>query len=77
MKTPEWRFLYKCRMCGAIDDNTVTGNKGHVLVTLSEVSARGVCTKFGIPVAMTSIHSCKNGDIGISDLQGAVEYPAQ
>ena len=75
MKT-EWRILYKCRMCGCLDSNTVTGGE-IAQVAVAKAIINGVCSDFGIPVCRTSTHRCQSGAIGVMDLQGAAEYPVK
>jgi len=37
---------------------------------LVECTVSGSCGRFGIPVLMTSIHTCEDGAFGITDLIG-------
>jgi len=63
------RVLYKCRNCGAIDRSTC-GSETNCHMALVECTVSGSCGRFGIPVLMTSIHTCEDGAFGITDLIG-------
>lgn len=61
---------YKCRRCGEIEGSV------HVpccLVALSNINTNGKTPReWGMQIGITDIHSCNDGNLGISDLIGAV-----
>ena len=59
---------YKCRRCGEVVDGAITGEK-NVVPFLIEIECGHMPP--GIPQAMTDIHHCPDGGIGVSDLIGA------
>jgi len=65
----EYRFLYKCRVCGRIDDSEGCSfpNDPQVAGTLT-YATMGIKGE-NVPV-MTSVHKCPGGDWGIVDLIG-------
>lgn len=75
MKT-EWRILYKCRLCGALEGNTV-GSYQTTSDAIREACVHGQSRSSGIPVTMVKPHHCQNGATGVADLQGTAEYPVK
>jgi hypothetical protein len=73
----EYVFVYKCRKCGALSDGAVTGNESVATNTLIELITTGRSRTIGASVNLASIHSCKDGGFGISDLQGFEERKSQ
>jgi hypothetical protein len=71
--TIEYRFEYKCRRCGCIDDSAATTNEclAHLELINSYLHLpKELYDPKGHSVGMYSTHLCKDGGIGISDLQG-------
>ena len=63
-------LLYRCRQCYCIDNSTHVPN---IMRALTDINIFGVTQNRGIKARMTSVHICKNGGWGISDLIGAEE----
>jgi hypothetical protein len=65
---------YKCRKCGKIEQNIHAPDATYALLlimnghydTLEKIWG-------GMPVRQHSIHCCKNGEYGVSDLIGCIE----
>jgi len=71
MKTA--KFQYKCRQCGAIEENPCTPSETGAFMTLNAALLGCTPSSFkisGNPVTMTSIHPCGDGNVGVSDLIG-------
>lgn len=62
-------LLYKCRLCGETKGNT---HAPHLLICLAHLlGGHNQPEKWGpMPVTMNSLHSCKDGRLGVSDLVG-------
>ena len=62
----EYRFTYKCRLCGKEFDNAKTGNKevakSELMLFTAEYSSAYVTRYFP--------HYCNDNDIGIADFIG-------
>lgn len=72
----EARFLYKCRLCGKIDDKTCCGPE-YAMTRIIEAMRDKAPSLPGIRVQMTGVHFCDRKEIdavgsrvGISDLIG-------
>lgn len=71
-----YRALYKCRLCGEIDDSLVTDNEILVVLTMATLCVGGSlpqsCGNSNVIQAPTlySIHICKDGNHGFSDFVG-------
>lgn len=67
------KFQYKCRLCGAIEENPCMP-VGDALVNLLHAlwkdGAPSDLKLPGNPVDMTNIHPCGDGNCGVSDLIG-------
>lgn len=65
-------FEFKCRRCGEVHTGA-TGNKSIVFANLVSLSTNTLLPKLdiGVPEVLLSIHNCKDGGYGISDLIGA------
>ena len=66
----EYKFIYKCRRCGQFDDSLVTGGGISRPIQLLVNATLGVSSEAMAPNIL-SVHACKDGGIGVSDLQGA------
>ena len=66
-------FLFKCRKCGEIHGSLETAWENIFIILIQTVVSGQSDSKWGIPLRMLEIHSCDNGDYGISDLIGAVK----
>ena len=66
----ESRFLYKCRLCGKIDDSLCTAEE-NAMPRLTEcvIFGKSVGGK-GMSVDMFGTHCCEDGTMGVSDLIG-------
>lgn len=67
----EYRAIYKCRLCGeefvsAVTRNTDISIKNIVLMT----AECDVKQKILNPVTKLSMHSCKDGSMGLADFWG-------
>lgn len=67
----EYRAIYKCRLCGEEFESAVTTReniamKHMVIVTTGYKSTENI----GTPVTETSMHSCKDGSMGLADFLG-------
>ena len=66
----EYRFIYKCRLCGGTNENTCVGN----VVTAQNMLIRACLgnPKIGNQdtVEILTTHICMDGQMGIADLQG-------
>ena len=71
-KAVDRAFIYKCRLCGEMDRNPfMFCDTFKVIEILTDIAIRGHHrTPNSGAVNNTSIHICKNGGVGISDLQG-------
>lgn len=61
---------YKCRRCGEVVQRPHVPdiNIAMACLIINKVTPKG----WGIQVGMTDIHGCKDGDLGLLDLIGAV-----
>ena len=57
-----YKGMFKCRLCGAVYENSVTGTK--------KVAMREVETVIIRNAPEMTVHFCKNGSFGISDFLG-------
>lgn len=66
----DYGYVFKCRLCGELKASPCFyAERTEALMRLLRIVNEGSCTN-GFTVTDTDIHSCANGDIGISDLQG-------
>ena len=66
----EARFLYKCRLCGKVDDSLCTGVQNAMPRLIEAVLfGKSVCGK-GMGVNMFDTHCCEDGSMGVTDLIG-------
>jgi hypothetical protein len=69
-KKVDYGFVYKCRLCGELKTNPrFYAERNEALTRLLNIMLHGSYTN-GFTVTDTDVHTCANGDIGISDLQG-------
>lgn len=67
----EYQAIYKCRLCGKEFKSAVTTDTNIVIkhmlsVTIAYKSAEYI----GAPVTELSMHSCKDGSMGLADFLG-------
>ena len=67
----EYWAIYKCRLCGGEFYSKLTGNedvaiKNMLIVTVGYVTPGYMST----PVTETTMHSCKDGSLGLADFMG-------
>jgi len=64
-------YMYKCRICGEIKQGP-TGYFSiiHAVITLNELNSESITFQNGSPVAITDLHNCVDGSLGIADLIG-------
>jgi hypothetical protein len=75
-KTKEdWAFVYKCRLCGETERNPfLFASYSEVIGILVDIEINGSHkTQHSGTVHQTSLHTCKNGGVGVSDIQGMVQ----
>jgi len=67
----DYTFMYKCRLCGETHTGSMLTSEDsgpaatHLRNSFSKVETAPEIKPF-------RVHLCKNGDVGVSDLQGAV-----
>jgi len=66
----QYRFIYKCRLCGAEEENPVTGNESLASNALLTVAVYGKDLTSKSYITLLSVHVCSDGSHGIADLQG-------
>jgi hypothetical protein len=74
-KTKEdWAFVYKCRLCGETERNPfLFASYSEVIGILFDIETNGAHkTQHSGTVHQTSLHTCKNGGVGVSDIQGMI-----
>lgn len=71
-KNQDFGFVYKCRLCGKLETNPrFYGHRYKAIKKLVEIETVGCCTD-DRSITTTSLHTCKDGNLGISDLQGII-----
>ena len=66
----DYGYVFKCRLCGELKASPIFyAERNEALTKLLDIMLHG-SSHNGFAVTDTDIHSCANGDIGISDLQG-------
>lgn len=69
-KKADYGYVFKCRLCGELKVNPrFYTERTEALMRLLQIVNEG-SSHNGFAVTDTDLHSCANGDIGISDLQG-------
>lgn len=66
----DFYYIYKCRLCGKLVKNISFYTTRTWAVTRLLTILRDGSYTSGSTVTLTDIHSCANGMIGITDLQG-------
>ena len=73
----DWAFVYKCRLCGETHRNPFLSTDRFLVIGFLvdiEINGSHKTTHSGT-IHETSLHTCKNGGVGISDIQGVVPSP--
>ena len=70
----DWAFVYKCRLCGETDRNPfLFTDRLKAIAIMVDMGINGSHkTTHSGAVHETSLHTCKNGGVGISDIQGMI-----
>lgn len=67
----EYRATYKCRMCGEEFVSAITGNADIAIKQMVKVTIGIKPLEFiGNPITETTMHSCKDGSMGMADFLG-------
>lgn len=67
----EYRAIYKCRLCGEEFVSAITGSADIVIKNMVIMTAEcDVKQKILNPVTKLSMHSCKDGSMGLADFLG-------
>ena len=67
----EYRAIYKCRLCGEEFVRAITGSADIVIKNMVIMTAEcDVKQKILNPVTKLSMHSCKDGSMGLADFLG-------
>ena len=67
----EYRAIYKCRLCGEEFVSAITGSAYIVIKNMVIMTAEcDVKQKILNPVTKLSMHSCKDGSMGLADFLG-------
>jgi hypothetical protein len=71
----DWAFVYKCRLCGETERNPfLFTDRFKVIEILVDIEINGSHnTTHSGTIHETSLHTCKNGGVGISDIQGMIQ----
>jgi hypothetical protein len=71
----DWAFVYKCRLCGETEHNPfLFTDRFKVIEILVDIEINGSHkTTHSGTIHETSLHTCKNGGVGISDIQGMIQ----
>jgi hypothetical protein len=71
----DWAFVYKCRLCGETERNPfLFTERFKVIEILVDIEINGSHkTTHSGTIHETSLHTCKNGGVGISDIQGMIQ----
>ena len=70
------KFQYKCRLCGAIEENPCTSEDNAWITLCSIVHGFDVSHRkqIGVTPKMQTVHLCKDKNHGIADLIGYKVY---
>jgi hypothetical protein len=70
----DWAFVYKCRLCGETERTPfLFTDRFKVIEIMVDIGINGSYnTQHSGAVHKTSLHTCENGGVGISDIQGMV-----
>ena len=67
----EYRAIYKCRLCGEEFVSATTGSADIAIKHMVRVTTGIKPLEFiGNPIEETSMHSCKDGSMGMADFLG-------
>ena len=67
----EYRAIYKCRLCGKEFVSAATGSADIAIKHMVTVTTGIKPLEFiGNPIEETSMHSCKDGSMGLADFLG-------
>ena len=67
----EYRAIYKCRLCGKEFVSAATGSADIAIKHMVRVTTGIKPLEFiGNPIEETSMHSCKDGSMGLADFLG-------
>lgn len=67
----EYRAIYKCRLCGEEFESAVTESVDIAIKHILIVTAGYKTSEYiGTPVTELSMHSCKDGSMGLADFLG-------
>lgn len=64
-----YKAIYKCRLCGRIESDCVTGSEAIVNRCMQDV-VNGIDSKQTLFSGKYNIHFCNDGSFGLSDFQG-------
>ena len=67
----DYKFEYKCRLCGKVFYPCLTGSKALAHSTIIDLISRNPVYHQG--VYKETFHLCNDGDMGVADLQGVKE----
>ncbi len=68
---PEYRAIYKCRMCGEEYSYAVTGEMVAMALTFAlTVKDSTENVRYNLKLHRNGIHECKDGSFGFSDFIG-------
>jgi hypothetical protein len=70
----DWVFVYKCRLCGETERNPfLFADRFEVIEIMVDIRINGSHQTPGCgAIRRTCLHACKNGGVGVSDLQGMI-----
>ena len=69
----EYRAIYKCRMCGEEFVSAVTRSADNAIkhmVSVTNGYGYNPTEYIGASITETTMHSCKNGSMGLADFLG-------
>jgi hypothetical protein len=71
----DWAFVYKCRLCGETERNPfLFADRFEVTEIMVDIRINGSHQTTGCgAIRRTSLHACKNGGVGVSDIQGVIQ----
>ncbi len=73
----DWAFVYKCRLCGETERNPfLFTDRFEVIEIMVAIRINGSHQTPGCgAIRRTCLHACKNGSVGVSDIQGVIQAP--
>lgn len=67
----EYRAMYKCRLCGEEFESAVTTSADIAIKNMLIVTVQYEPSEYiGPPITKISMHSCKDGSMGLADFLG-------